>query len=127
MWFSFMLPFRVFAGHQTRSSLPELSLFPPPSGPSPFFSCDCTLFFSTASRQPLWNQLLAHCFRGDRGCALPDLSDVQTGSVRSNVFRTYHFSFHTLAHSLARSKTQLFSQSIPHSLPENSGGGGTFS
>src|SRR5713226_6293335 len=34
-------------------------------------------------------------------------------------------SFQTLAHSFARSKNQLFCfQSIPHSLPQNTGGGG---
>src|ERR1700757_5105394 len=63
-----MLYFAVFAGHQTRSSLPELSRFLP-SGSSLFFSCDCTLFLTAANRQTLWNHLLSHCFRRDGGCA----------------------------------------------------------
>src|SRR6266436_5297142 len=38
---------------------------------------------------------------------------------------TYSLCFQTVAHSLARRKTQLFSfQSIPHSLSENTRGGG---
>ena len=118
-----MLYFAVFVGHQTRSSLPELSRFLPPSGSSLFFSCDCTLFFTMANRQTLWNHLLSHCFRRDGGCA-PSRPVGPSDRQRSNVFRTYPFSFHTLAHSLARSKTQLFSfHAIPHSLPENTGGG----
>ena len=57
--------------------------------------------------------------------ALPRSLDIQTFR-RFSVFRTYPLSFHILAHSLARPKTQPFSfQSVPHSLPKNTGGWGT--
>jgi hypothetical protein len=51
----------------------------------------------------------------------------QCSKAFQRVSSNYLLSFHALAHSLTQRETQLFYfQAIPHSLAQNSGGGGTF-
>jgi hypothetical protein len=51
----------------------------------------------------------------------------QCSKAFQRVSSNYLLSFHALAHCLTQRETQLFYfQAIPHSLPQNSGGGGTF-
>ena len=128
-----MLVYCVFAGHQTRSSLPELSPFLSSSDASLFFSCDCTRSFTTANRQPLWNQLLSHCFHGDGGCAPVGLSNAPT-SKSSNAFRNYPLFFNLLrtlllsfAFSCTFQKINSFIFKLFRTLCQKTQGWGTFS
>ncbi len=63
-----MLYFRVFATHQSRSSLPSPFPFLPSLHSSLFFSKDCALFSATAASQPFAYQSLPHSFHHDGGC-----------------------------------------------------------
>src|SRR5713226_3910032 len=63
-----MLPFRVFATHQSRSSLPAPSLFLPSSPSTLFFSDACRLTYTTAISQPFVYQSLPHTFHHDGWC-----------------------------------------------------------
>jgi hypothetical protein len=73
-----MLPSRVVATHQSRSSQPALFSFPPCSHASLFFPEDHVPSSATGAPQPFVYQSLPHSFHRDGGCTpLPPVCDVQ--------------------------------------------------
>ena len=98
-----MLPFRVVATHQSRSSQPALISFPPRSHASLFFAEDYVPSSATGAPQPFVYQSLPHSFHRDGGVLPPSClpsSEVQTCG-RFNVFPSYSLCFQILAHSFA--------------------------
>src|SRR6266436_4404986 len=74
-----MLPFRVVATHQSRSSQPALISFPPCSHASLFFAEDYVPSSATGAPQPFVYQSLPHSFHRDGGCT-PSLLSSKLGS-----------------------------------------------
>src|SRR5467141_5118422 len=122
-----MLPFRVVATHQSRSSQPALIFFPPCSHASLFFTEDYVPSSATGAPQPFVYQSLPHSFHRDGVCTPPSClrrSEVQTCG-RFNVLPSYPLCFQILAHSFAHRKklSHLFSWDSALFAQNTRGGG----
>src|SRR5260370_40934163 len=118
-----MLPFRVVATHQSRSSQPALISFPPRSHASLFFAEDYVPSSATGAPQPFVYQSLPHSFHRDGGCTpsllssklgSPDLRPLQPVSELFPVFSNSCALFCIFLHS--RTAPPFDFQSLPHSL-----------
>src|SRR6266849_5277958 len=126
-----MLPFRVVATHQSRSSQPALISFPPCSHASLFFAEDYVPSSATGAPQPFVYQSLPHSFHRDGGCT-PSLlssklgsSDLRTVQRVSELFPVFPNSCALFCTFLHSRKTQPFYfQPLPHSLRKTTRVGG---